>query len=72
MKSVAADNPKLVHGGDRLKEIAERIKSDEAGRKKTAADHLKLHELERHTMSPIIFVSDPCFSGNLRLISRQD
>ena len=30
MESVAADNPKLVHGGDRLKEIAERIKSGEA------------------------------------------
>jgi len=26
MKSVAAGNPKLVHGSDRLKEIAERIK----------------------------------------------
>ena len=26
MKSVAARNPKLVHGGDRLKEIAERLK----------------------------------------------
>jgi hypothetical protein len=30
MKRVAAGNPKLVHGGDRLKEIEERIKRDEA------------------------------------------
>jgi hypothetical protein len=33
MKSVAACNSKLVHGADRLKEIAERIKSDRAGKK---------------------------------------
>ena len=32
MKSVAARNPKLVHGADRLKEITERIKSEWEGK----------------------------------------